>query len=89
MSRSELIVADYKAGMNQTAIGLKHGLSQSSISGYIKRAGLGKPRNNWHATMGEGDDYFVEPYRVMHPTIRELVAIKPFPRMRLTTGRRY
>ena len=87
MKLAAQIIADYQVGMmSQKAIGLRYGLSQSTISGYVKRAGLGKAYNTRpSAPEGEGDDYFIEPYRVVHPSIRDLVALKPFPRMRLTS----
>jgi predicted transcriptional regulator len=71
------IIADYRSGLSQAAVGKKHGLSQASISGYLRSAGIGKARpahivarqhrDGLRETSNKGAEVTI--HRIVHPTV--------------------
>jgi hypothetical protein len=82
-------------GLSYRQIGERLGFNKQTIAGVIWNAGLAKtgpPRLNGtrRRDVDPGpSESFVESYRILNPTVAKLVALKPFPRLKLTSGRRY
>lgn len=82
------LLALLASGLSQAAIWRRYGVGQPTIHEWLKKAGKTATYEGHRANRHE-DTAEPESYRILHPTVAKLVALKPFPRLRLTSGRRY
>jgi hypothetical protein len=98
-ARDRLIVSEWQANpsISQKALGAKHGLGQATISHILKAVGLSKPRTRGNVLAARRDGHInghydaseVEPYRILHPTVAELVSemhYRPASSLRVSHG---
>jgi hypothetical protein len=70
------MVADYRSGMSQTAIGKKHGYCQATISGYLRSQGIvgavkqrqvNRKQRDGRTQSSEASEVTI--HRIAHPTV--------------------